>query len=298
MTQTGTCHGPTTIHARNCRSWECRPSRGKPARLRSARGGNAPPPPHASPLRQVALAAECPGRYAASSPIGDPIPLLVEALADDDVDMRLLAIDLLDELEPDERSLPALIGALGDDEPLVRIWAASRVVRFGPRAKAAISALEKWLTPDESMPPHRQEWFRLTAADALVRIDPSRLDILPLLIAALDSHNPLCQLVAAEALGDIGGRAAAVALPKLEELLLAEPDNVWFAEAIEKIDAETASDSSTVMPPWDLISPVEWKTGAAMTACPGSSTLGPQGTPFAVNADISSESSTGFPAAT
>ena len=177
------------------------------------------------------------------SPLGDFVPLLVEALADDDVDMRLLAIDLLDELEPDERSLPALISALGDDDPLVRIWAASRVVRFGPRAKAVISALEKWLTPDESMPLHRQEWFRLTAADALVRIDPSRLDILPLLIAALDSHNPLCQLVAAEALGDIGGRAAAVALPKLEELLLAEPDNVWFAEAIVKIDAETASDS-------------------------------------------------------
>ena len=39
-------------------------------------------------------------------------------------------------------------------------------------AEAVISDLEKWLTPDESMPPHRQQWFRLTAADALVRIDP------------------------------------------------------------------------------------------------------------------------------
>ena len=176
-------------------------------------------------------------------PLGDFVPLLVELLADEDAEMRLFAIDLLDEVPPDERTLPALIHALDDDDALVRIWAASLVVEFGEKAKAAIPALMKWMIPDESMLPHRQEWFRVTAADAIIRIDPSRLDTtLPVLLDALDSHNPLCQLVAAEALGDLG-RFGAVALPTLRRSLQDDPERQCFAEAIAKITADIASDS-------------------------------------------------------
>jgi hypothetical protein len=61
-------------------------------------------------------------------PIGDAIPLLVDLLTDHDLEMRLFAIDLLKELEPDERTLRALVGALGDPDPLVKIWAVEQVV--------------------------------------------------------------------------------------------------------------------------------------------------------------------------
>jgi len=172
-------------------------------------------------------------------PVGDFVPLLVEALADDDAEMRRFAIELLGEFEPDERSLPALIATLGDPEPLVRIWAASLVVDFGPRARAAVPAFEKWLVPDQSMPPHRQEWFRVTAADAIVRIDRTRIDVLPVLLEALESRNALCQYVASETLAHLGADAAA-ALPTLRRLQQEEPDRRCFAEAIEKITADLA----------------------------------------------------------
>lgn len=42
-------------------------------------------------------------------PPSDPIPLLIGLLADDDPEMRLFAIDLLEEAVPDGRSIPALI---------------------------------------------------------------------------------------------------------------------------------------------------------------------------------------------
>jgi len=161
-------------------------------------------------------------------PIGDPIPLLIDLLADDDPEMRLLAIDVLGELQPDVRSFPGLIAALDDPDPLVRVWAASLVVEFGARAKAAIPALERWFTSDASMTVARQEWFRVTAADTIVRIDSSRTDVLPVLLEVLESRNPLCQFVAAEALGDLG---AAVALPMLRRLQQDEPNRECFGEA-------------------------------------------------------------------
>ena len=167
-------------------------------------------------------------------PLGDFVPLLVELLSDEDAEMRLFAIDLLDEINPDGRTLSALIHALDDNDPLVRIWAASLVVEFGARGRAAIRAFMKWMIPDESMPQHRQEWFRVTAADAISRIDPSRTDILPVLLDALESRNPLCQLVACETLAELG-RSAAVALPILRRLHEDDSDRQCFAEAVAKI---------------------------------------------------------------
>lgn len=172
------------------------------------------------------------------SPLGDFIPLLVEALEGGDPDMRLLAIDLLAEVESDQRSLPALVAALDDPDEIVRIYAVEPVLRFGTTARAALPALRSWLSGEASTP-SRQEWFRLTAAAALVRIDPDQIqEMLPMLVEALESQNPLCHVVAAEALGDIG-KAAAVALPRLEELAQEESESTWFAEAIEKITAAT-----------------------------------------------------------
>lgn len=86
-------------------------------------------------------------------PLGDFVPLLLDLLADDDAEMRLFAIDLLAEVPPDQRSLPALVTALNDFDPLVRVWAVGQVVDFGPRAKAAVPALLTWLTPRDCRVP-------------------------------------------------------------------------------------------------------------------------------------------------
>lgn len=145
-------------------------------------------------------------------PIGNPVPVLVEALADADPNLRLLAVEVLAELEPDERILPALVTTLEDHDPLVRIAAVERVVRFRTKAKAALLALERWLADED-------ERFRISAAAAIVKIDPEQIDrMLPVLVAGLGSKNPLWRGMAAEALGDLG-EVAAAALPKLETLL-------------------------------------------------------------------------------
>jgi len=145
-------------------------------------------------------------------PSGNPVPVLVEALADTAADLRLLAVEVLAEPEPDERTLPAFVATLEDCDRLVRIAAVEQVVRFGPKAKSALPALEKWLTDED-------ERFRLSAAAAIVKIDPERIDgMLPVLVAGLDSMNPLWRGMAAESLGDLG-KAAAAAVPKLEKTL-------------------------------------------------------------------------------
>lgn len=66
------------------------------------------------------------------SPSGNPVPVLVQALTDDDPDLRLLAVEALAELEPHDKTLPALIAAPEYPDRLVRIAAVEQVARFGP----------------------------------------------------------------------------------------------------------------------------------------------------------------------
>ena len=82
------------------------------------------------------------------------VPILIEALSDADADLRLLAVEVLAEMEPDETALPALVNALDDPDRLVRIAAVGPVVRFGGKAKSALTSLERWLADE-------QECFRL-----------------------------------------------------------------------------------------------------------------------------------------
>ena len=180
----------------------------------------------------------------------NPIPILVEALADNDPDLRLLAVEVLAELEPDEKTLSALIAALDDPDRLVRIAAVEQVARFGPKAKAALPALERWLT-DEDEP------FPISAAAAIAKIDPDQIDrVLPVLVAGLDSKNSLWRGMAAEAIGDLGGLAA-VALPKLKKLLQGDCAALRCdaAIAIQKI---TCDPSEAVAVGVDLLAAEDW----------------------------------------
>jgi HEAT repeat protein len=146
------------------------------------------------------------------SPTGDLVLVLVQALDDDDPDLRLLAVEVLAQLEPDERTLPALVAALEHPDRLVRIAAVEQVVRFGTKAKSALPSLEKWLADED-------ERFRLSAVAAISKIDPEQIDrMLPVLVAGLDSMNPLWRGMAVEAIGDLG-EAAAAAVPKVEKML-------------------------------------------------------------------------------
>jgi HEAT repeat protein len=149
---------------------------------------------------------------AALLPIGNPALLLIQALADNDPDLRLLGVEVLAELEPDEEALPTLIAALYDADRLIRIAAVDQVARFEAKAKAALPALERWLADED-------ERFRLSAAAAIAKINPDQIDkMLFVLVAGLDSKNSLWQGMAAEAIGDLG-EAAAAALTNLEKLL-------------------------------------------------------------------------------
>jgi HEAT repeat protein len=180
----------------------------------------------------------------------NPLPILVEALADADPDLRLLAVEVLAELEPDEEALPALVAALDDPDRLVRIATVEQLVRFGTKAKAVLPALERWLTDED-------ERFRISAAAAISKIDPDQIDrMLPVLLAGLDSENSFWRGVAAEALGDLG-EATAAALPQLRTLLQDDCAGLRCdaAVAIWKITGDPTQAVSTGV---DLLAAEDW----------------------------------------
>ena len=187
---------------------------------------------------------------AALLPIGNSVSLLVEALADADPDLRLLAVEVLADLESDEKALPALIAALDDPDRLVRIATVKQVARFGTKAIAALPALEMWLGDED-------ERFRLSAAAAISKIDPDQIEkMLPVLLAGLDSENSLWRGMSAEAIGDLG-EVAAAAIPNLKKLLQVDCAGLRCdaALAIQKITGDPAEAIDVGV---DLLSAEDW----------------------------------------
>jgi|LSQX01.3.fsa_nt_gb HEAT repeat protein len=187
---------------------------------------------------------------AALLPIGNSLPILLQALADADSDLRLLAVEVLAELESNEGALAALVAALDDPDRLVRITAVDQVARFGPKAKAALPALGRWLTDED-------ERFQLSAAAAIAKIDPDQIDkMLPVLVAGLDGENWLWRGMAAEAIGDLG-KVAAAALPQLRKLLQDDCAGLRCdaAVAISKIKGNPAE---AITIGTDLLSAEDW----------------------------------------
>ena len=93
------------------------------------------------------------------------MPALLEALKDEDEDVRRLAVFALGRISPAPKdAVPALIEALKDEDEDVRAGAAYALGKIGPAAKDSVPAL-KALSENEIDPEVRK-----AAADALKKI--------------------------------------------------------------------------------------------------------------------------------
>jgi HEAT repeat protein len=121
------------------------------------------------------------------------VPGLIELLADDDADVRELAVDLLNEIRPrPHAAVPALIERLNDPERLVQLSVLNTIGDFGPAAAAAIPFLEPWLA-------YQDQYLRMLAMTTIMRINYARIDeFLPQVIAALSSDSPNVRHIAGE----------------------------------------------------------------------------------------------------
>ncbi len=128
------------------------------------------------------------------------VPALIEALKDENSEMRRRVAVALGNIGPDAKAaVPALIEALKDENKNVRDSAAVALGTLGPDAKAAVPVLIEALK-DEGMVVRRE------AAGALGEIGPDAKAVVPALIAALKDEDWRVRGQAAEALGRIQKR--------------------------------------------------------------------------------------------
>lgn len=114
-------------------------------------------------------------------------------------------------------AVPALINALQDDNPIVRLHAVAALQAIGPEANEAVPGLIKELQNGNSK-------VRGNAAEALAVIGPWAEEAVPNLVNALQRDNPKVKVAAAWALGHLGDEATA-ALPVLIKALQDENSN-------------------------------------------------------------------------
>lgn len=133
----------------------------------------------------------------------------------------------------DPKDMPALTAGLRHEQAQVRREAATDLGLMGPPAKEAIADLVKALQDAD-------ELVRVTAAAALLKIDATRKDALPVLMAGLQSKRAVVQRVTLESLGDLGPEAHA-AVPALTEALQNSGNLRWLAaEALGHIGPAAA----------------------------------------------------------
>ncbi len=177
----------------------------------------------------------------------DIIPVLLEGVTDQDRYVRILVLEMLDAVPPDDRALPAIINALGDPDRTVRVCAIGPLVRFGVRARHAVPALRKWLDiPDD-------DWIVTVAAWAIARIAPEQVEEM---VDVLIGNIEKCPPSAVERIGDLGP-AGIGALPVLLDLLDHESSatRLATAEAIWKI---TGDPTDFVSVSRNLLASDEW----------------------------------------
>jgi HEAT repeat protein len=176
------------------------------------------------------------------------VPVLVDALSDEDPRMRLAIIDLLGDLaEPD--AVPALAGALRDPEWRVRWQAADALGKMGNTA--AVPDLVEMLTDNNKD-------VRISVAYALGRI--GHISAVEGLVKLLHDREWRVRWGAAEALWEIGEAA----VPALLEVLREEDEYVRRAavRALAQIGSPAISALIVTLEDdnWD----VRWSAAAAL----------------------------------
>ncbi len=122
------------------------------------------------------------------------IPGLIDCLTDSDWCVRHLAINLLAANRPrSDMAVPHIIQRVTDKNRLVRAIAIERLHKFGSLAVAAIPHLEERLDRED-------EYLWIIAVTLIVRLDPSRTDLLAGIRAAAESDHPVVKEVARKSL--------------------------------------------------------------------------------------------------
>lgn len=149
-------------------------------------------------------------------------PAFRDALKSDDVNVRCLAIVALEKLEP---SNPARIQELADNlerlDPLILHSAIVSIVTSGPHASCALESLTKLLGSRGKCRQYgdTQVLIRELAACAIATIDSKRIEVLPILLEAIEKSTTRWHmgLEAAKVLRHIGADAAST-VPVLHRL--------------------------------------------------------------------------------
>ena len=120
----------------------------------------------------------------------DLIPGLIDCLAGYDWCLRHLAINLLAANRPrSDVAVSHIIQRVADENRLVRAIAIERLLDFGSLAVQAIPHLEAMLDRED-------EYLWIIAVTLIVRLDPSRTDLLAGIRDAAKSDHPVVQEVA------------------------------------------------------------------------------------------------------
>ena len=140
-------------------------------------------------------------RYRVVIPLGwigseDEVPALIQALQNEDKDVRVNAIVTLGQIESED-VVPVLIDALQDQDGWVRVNAAWTLGQRGESASKAVPILIKALRDQD-------EWVRYHAAMALGEIGESASKAVPALVNALQDQDKYVRRYATGALGKIG----------------------------------------------------------------------------------------------
>lgn len=126
----------------------------------------------------------------------DLIPGLIECLSDGNSDVRHLAVKLFAAARPrSDVAVSDLIERLTDEDWLVVTSTMLHLGDFGPLAVAAIPQVEGWLESPN-------EYIRLLAATTIVKLDPSRIELVLGIREATTSDHPVVRSSALEFFGE------------------------------------------------------------------------------------------------
>jgi HEAT repeat protein len=166
----------------------------------------------------------------------DPAARWVRQLHDPEPYYRQLAAEELGHQGPHaSHALPALIEAMGDENPEVRVEAAVAVLRIDPWNQRPIPVITNVLLNS------REPMSRSSAALALSRLGPGAVPAVPALIQALKDTDDHVRECAAQALGHVGP-AAHQAIPALGQATneVGTDVPVYAAQALGEIGAKEA----------------------------------------------------------
>ncbi|WP_334810266.1 HEAT repeat domain-containing protein [Nostoc sp.] len=134
--------------------------------------------------------------------IGSPaVPSLIEALKNQDINLRWHAASVLGDLGAEAApAVSALSAALQDEDGQVRLYATLALGNIGTAAKAAVPSLMAALQDKE-------QFVRIYVPSALRKIGVEAKVAVPVLTAALKDKNPTVRYNSAYALGAMGTEA-------------------------------------------------------------------------------------------